>query len=849
MKKLMTIYKVVCAGLLAGVFTVACTEDDWGKQGGTQGGVALSSYKEKVVSRAMEPGDSYFAQGTKYRIWIMDQGTTTSEEADEANGIEATESNRGGIPVINIRPIERTTPDFYGFTQNSTTDVPAPNQVTGTYPIALQDETNDYIDYLRGELHAPYQPEDYAQGDILQMPFRHIMSQVTFQVSKDTELETDVQLVSIEMIGSNHDNPGSADITSAGTYQVYNNEFDFTENAIRTIDGKNMDVPSADLGSDNVGEVDTVLVFPTFETTATETETRTVPLTYLRVTFKDLENYYGQQGADGNSQVIVPIYNTITSVEGEAGALEFLQNYHYTLHIAFSSDIRRVVTLVPKVYEWIEGEGDVSNDYMQEQDMGQPVTFNGVLWSDRNLGATSGNPTRSVDDWYNSIGYVYQYGRNIPYFPYDENSDFTINYNMTPREALKNDSPVNPVIDYESWGLTIGNFQRTWWLHGTTNSASLVWDLDEDRMEELIAKNGHVDFGFYYGDDVVYRNDRGEVTHIDYNKYRLDYLDGYQNEWSENKKTPCPPGWRLPTVRDFMGIMPSSGFSGNITFRVFTDITSNGSWSTENENEPDLNSAAFSEGNIENIRDDFYTKNNKPVYKGAFPYIYRKEEDDMQDGSGAIGEYILSMGAKDQRIVIDKSNSLGRSNGGNFKYYWGTIYGIKNQGTEDAYRIRWQIDLKTDEIPTETNGGENHDNVRVKTYSQNPFHGILVISRYEASSSDNFELNRGDHNYGDVIDRYDWDNPVEVMYLPIGGYCDAEDSDGKLKNIGTEVWYATSELGDITNVNNQKKKMIWIKYAGYSAKNSQTIAVSDESALGAAVFVRCVRDLYNTGNR
>lgn len=47
MKKLMTIYKVVCAGLLAGVFTVACTEDDWGKQGGTQGGVALSSYKER----------------------------------------------------------------------------------------------------------------------------------------------------------------------------------------------------------------------------------------------------------------------------------------------------------------------------------------------------------------------------------------------------------------------------------------------------------------------------------------------------------------------------------------------------------------------------------------------------------------------------------------------------------------------------------------------------------------------------------------------------------------------------------------------------------------------------------
>ena len=79
MKKLMAIYKVVCVGLLAGVFTMACTEDDWGKQGGAQGGVALSSYKEKVVSRAMEPGDSYFAQGTKYRILIMNTGKYTPE--------------------------------------------------------------------------------------------------------------------------------------------------------------------------------------------------------------------------------------------------------------------------------------------------------------------------------------------------------------------------------------------------------------------------------------------------------------------------------------------------------------------------------------------------------------------------------------------------------------------------------------------------------------------------------------------------------------------------------------------------------------------------------------------------
>lgn len=101
-------------------------------------------------------------------------------------------------------------------------------------------------------------------------------------------------------------------------------------------------------------------------------------------------------------------------------------------------------------------------------------------------------------------------------------------------------------------------------------------------------------------------------------------------------------------------------------------------------------------------------------------------------------------------------------------------------------------------------------------------------------------------DYGDVIKRYDWDHPVEVMYLPVGGYCDATTSHGALNNIGTEVWYATSELNTETV---DKKRMIWIKYAGTAAKNSQTIAVNDQSYLGAAVYVRCVRDLYNTGYR
>ena len=47
--------------------------------------------------------------------------------------------------------------------------------------------------------------------------------------------------------------------------------------------------------------------------------------------------------------------------------------------------------------------------------MGQPLTFNGVMWMDRNLGATSADMT-TAEGWEGARGYVYQLGRSIPYY-------------------------------------------------------------------------------------------------------------------------------------------------------------------------------------------------------------------------------------------------------------------------------------------------------------------------------------------------------------------------------------------------------------------------------------------------
>ncbi len=53
-----------------------------------------------------------------------------------------------------------------------------------------------------------------------------------------------------------------------------------------------------------------------------------------------------------------------------------------------------VVTVIPRVYDWI----DDNSDYEDTQ-IGSSVTFGGVTWMDRNLGATSADATKSIQSW------------------------------------------------------------------------------------------------------------------------------------------------------------------------------------------------------------------------------------------------------------------------------------------------------------------------------------------------------------------------------------------------------------------------------------------------------------------
>ena len=228
------------------------------------------------------------------------------------------------------------------------------------------------------------------------------------------------------------------------------------------------------------------------------------------------------------------------------------------------------------------------------------MTFNGVMWADRNLGATSAHPTRSYEDWLKSVGYFYQYGRNIPYFPmppakkndqkgrwiYEDLSDIGIlKESLVSGGELTGKNPLFPVVDPASWNL--GNGTYYYQPARTTANDECIWNLGD-------AGGGHT-FSFSYD-----------------GAYSLGKLERKSNggetprTWADQSETPCPPGWRLPAEEDFRGILPGSAYSGNITFRVYTNLNNAGSWEATIDNksleEPDFEKA-FSEENLKKIED------------------------------------------------------------------------------------------------------------------------------------------------------------------------------------------------------------------------------------------------------
>ena len=173
------------------------------------------------------------------------------------------------------------------------------------------------------------------------------------------------------------------------------------------------------------------------------------------------------------------------------------------------------------------------------------------MWMDRNLGAKSAD---CENDWYNTIGYYYQHGRNIPY-----------------------------MFDVDVWKTRFNtsskvSFSNNKFTHG------LIYSLNEnhERISEYIPASGSgaPESNLPYYDQVA--KNPGDVG-VDYrficgfNSWSswargTNNLQDPRNDvyWDDVANQPCPKGWRLPTRKDLYKYLPEEFYSQAVWQHTYT---------------------------------------------------------------------------------------------------------------------------------------------------------------------------------------------------------------------------------------------------------------------------------------
>lgn len=719
------------------------------------------------------PESKAFADATTYALFAVVSPTGGSQRnwADPVLAVSGTEAN-GHINYSGANSFMERTLDFFGMTLGDESPV---------YDNIMYDRMSGQSPkyHLKGVMRSSgrgtfYDFPDMRWGSVLgrnaenssfliEMPFKHSLSKLIIEASRQNVAQMEgVQITHIDF-----------DSYSEGMLDL--------ETGTVTASGTRQNILLYDNTNNNPVDVDPIkLVQERFVLPYRPAENNNQALR-IRV--------HTNRPSIGNNGV-VDCELVTTAPDGTRTPLELKSNVIYTIRLTVTTDEVRVVTIIPQYYDWID-------DYLETVDMGTPVSFNGVLWSDRNLGASSANPTASIEEWNKSVGYFYQFGRNIPFFPNtfrNGSTDLETQLNT----ALQNGRNVYPAVNLTTWdnpGYDIvwepAPWDEQWdgWSLRAQDPEHIVWQMGEFPTGGN-ARNDRL-LGFY--------NQKSNIPNA-------------ATHWNTQSTQPCPAGWRLPTQDDWLGIMPYSPIAGNIALRVFDKADE--SWQT-----PDA--TRYSEPNFAEDYKDIVilsgafspypaSMHGTPAYTGDFPLLQRTETN-CDPSPGRSTTYVISFDGDDWNKYTCTNGAV-TPNDGTYTYNWGVVYALKNQGTNEAYRLRWRIVLVGSEAEQ----------------ARNP-RAVLVIERYPASVQD--RLSRDN-----VKTAFDWSHPVERMYLPISGLVSASWNPGTIINIGGEVAYASSgEKGGNLNYGS------WFKVIGDNTTNMQISAVGSEIGLG--MQVRCVRDL------
>lgn len=507
------------------------------------------------------------------------------------------------------------------------------------------------------------------------------------------------------------------------------------------------------------------------------------------------------RGTVVKSSIIDNFYNT---------DIRFKQNTSYILVLSFQKGAVRIITVIPQIEEWLNGEG-TEKDPWQNQALGQPEMFDNIVWSDRNMGADHFDPTGA--DYEKTVGYFYQSGRNIPYYPFkyadytagtmpdlqDKHKQDLANGNSKYRKSVYRFFPI--VDHYFLTNAMTGNSQWTMYNYDTDVEGT------KGKPQMKIPETAPADryFDFLRGEDAYNTGLKDSEGSYDQN---MHWEEGQSNQ-------PVAGAWVVPSSSDFLSIFPSTPHAGNITFRRGSYNNDPMSWRGDAmeskyktlrvtvpyyyedmaypaRNDNAKYTEAWNRLKENNDAGTTHIDGDDNAYKSEGDYILGvapgaggnpnyEPNGDPEDGYASV--YIISREGDDEEApaIVQNENYVIKS--------WGAIYAIKRVYTSEAYRMRWRV-----RSSTATTG--------------NPCF-YIEICRYRCNHNDTLT----ETNYKD----FDWDHPAATIYFPI---CGLGDWTGEYINFGTECQYATSDP-----IKDGKTGAVQIKITGNDAYNAYIAVV------------------------
>lgn len=521
------------ATLLLGV--AACTVDDTEVYGDNGDGVFRLSAEGTAYTRA---GEDSFKPGTKFQLFAIannDWSYNMLAKTPNENYVVGTETEEHTISYEGNNKFKDQTLDFYGVTASGT-NLLALNingKAAPTFSVKYDTESQSGLPDI---LWAEKTGQTFNQSGTITLPFKHVLSKLKLKVQKHKGVTNELAITQIEFCDY-----------EAGTLDVSTGKFTSGSGEVRknnyytVFEGEQVLVEESKDLTHNGKKVEPT-VFPTRgENKTTDMGDHSLG---IRITMSNGESYTywtNELALGDNNQ---PIKDNQGNMQYKP--YQFKPNYEYDVQLTVT-DKALVVTILPLMYDWIP-----KNESQKETEIGNPVTFGGVTWMDRNLGAASADPTASEMDWEKSRGFYYQFGRSIPYFlpgsmqdPQHENSETVVKPNSTGNDKSRNAKPLPYVPfdpDYRDY-----------------NQIKMTGDRNKVPAKDLakFPKDKNLKYNF------VFMQADGGKTFRDWD---WDHTTS-GSLWNTQANQPCPKGWRLPTKDEFLTIYPSQPKYGDITFK------------------------------------------------------------------------------------------------------------------------------------------------------------------------------------------------------------------------------------------------------------------------------------------